>query len=354
MQIKTAIFMALALPCFDLGKPWPHTSRTSVVGRAHEELTKLLQCAKLCSTARPSLLLGTAIVLEQLRVLYTDGSPTTARNVDTARARGVLPWMRQLFCQLYILSLRRLLFIMVLGMAALMAHAKLFMSEDQVWHFFVKLHEWFGWAFFRYNVANPEVLPRTGNGMIVFYHGPSIPVDSYLFVPRIFQLTGRRVKALVASFMFHIPIARDMFRYGAMPGDRKSALAELAAGGVVAVAPGGIFESITGTPGDYKLSWAARKGFAEVAQQARAPIIPMFTRNVRHTFWLPLAGTWFARWLYERTGIGVLSLLGLGPLPVQLTTYLGEPIQTADVAVEDIVRQTRESILQLIRRHQMS
>jgi 1-acyl-sn-glycerol-3-phosphate acyltransferase len=54
-------------------------------------------------------------------------------------------------------------------------------------------------------------------------------------------------------------------------------------GKLVGVAPGGGFEAQLGTS-DYKVMWKKRSGFAAVAFEAKVPIIPVFTENIREAF----------------------------------------------------------------------
>jgi len=51
---------------------------------------------------------------------------------------------------------------------------------------------------------------------------------------------------------------------------------------------------------NYNLVWAGRVGFAKVAIQARVPIIPVFTQNIREAFRTVQLGSSFFRRIYDK------------------------------------------------------
>ncbi|KAH0617706.1 hypothetical protein JD844_016204, partial [Phrynosoma platyrhinos] len=67
---------------------------------------------------------------------------------------------------------------------------------------------------------------------------------------------------------------------GCIPGDRAKSLEILKKGQLLGIAPGGVREALFSDQ-YYKVIWGNRTGFAQVALEAKVPIIPMFTRNIR-------------------------------------------------------------------------
>lgn len=61
-----------------------------------------------------------------------------------------------------------------------------------------------------------------------------------------------------------------------IPGTVQSCATILKEGNLLAISPGGVFEAQFGN-NYYELLWRKRIGFAKVAIEAKAPIIPMFT-----------------------------------------------------------------------------
>ena len=125
--------------------------------------------------------------------------------------------------------------------------------------------------------------------------------------------------------MFKIPIWGYLCRAcGAVPASRQAALEALKSGGLVMVAPGGVREAMTSAAHDYLLTWHGKQGFAQIAAQAKVPVIPMFTRNVREVF-LVLGGSLpIVQKLYKLTRLPFTPFVG--PLPMPLTSVLGAPI----------------------------
>lgn len=192
-----------------------------------------------------------------------------------------------------------------------------------------------------------------GPALIVCYHG-FIPSDMYLLPVKLYQQTGRLIKILAADFVFQIPI----FGYiasqcGGVPADRGAALRLLQEGNIVLVSPGGVAEAIAGAQNDYMLQWGTRKGFAEIAQRAGVPVIPMFTRNIRHVFITLMASTRLVQWLYQVTKLPFAFFFG--PFPVPLTTVLGKPLESLpNEAPELFVRRVATKINSLMMSEQFS
>jgi 1-acyl-sn-glycerol-3-phosphate acyltransferase len=178
---------------------------------------------------------------------------------------------------------------------------------------------------FRYRVEGLERIPKAGAAMVYCYHG-YIPLDMYFFQEAVWRCTGRLPRVLVADFVFRIPFFSWIVRLGGgVPAGRRAALEQLLRGELVVVAPGGVREGMSSTGQDYAVNWFGRQGFAEMAQAAGAPLIPMCTRNVRELF-LVLGGSLpFVLKLYKLTKLPFTPFIG--PLLVPLTTLVGPPLE---------------------------
>lgn len=77
----------------------------------------------------------------------------------------------------------------------------------------------------------------------------------------------------------------------------------------------------------------------------------MFTSNVRQVFDFPdrMKGNTFRR-LYEYTRMPFSFIFGF--FPVKLDTYIGEPIQTDGMTVDECRDLAKQGIESLIRQHQ--
>ena len=207
-----------------------------------------------------------------------------------------------------------------------------------------------GERFFSYQVVGGESIPRDGPAVLCVYHG-FIPLDMYFLHEWVVRTTGRTPTTLVADFVFRIPIFGELVRAcGGVPASRAAALDALRNGMLVIVAPGGVREAMTASSEDYTPCWYGRSGFAEVAQLVGAPIIPLFTRNIREVF-LVLGGSLpIVQKLYRLTKLPFTPFLG--PLPQPLTSIIGQVLpHNPALGYKEVASSARESLEALMRAH---
>ena len=95
---------------------------------------------------------------------------------------------------------------------------------------------------------------------------------------------------------------------------------------------------------NYNLVWTGRVGFAKVAMQARVPIIPVFTQNIREAFRTVQIGRNFFRKLYDKYKLPMMAIYG--GFPVKLKTIVGEPIYfDPKLSPEEVAYQVSSSFL---------
>ncbi|KAH0617707.1 hypothetical protein JD844_016205, partial [Phrynosoma platyrhinos] len=118
-------------------------------------------------------------------------------------------------------------------------------------------------------------------------------------------------------------------------GTKDECLCTLKEGHLLTISPGGTREALFSDE-TYKILWGKRKGFAQIAIDAKVPIIPMFTQNVREGY--RTAGkTGILKKLYESIRWPVVFIYG--GWPVKWRTYIGEPIPyDPDITVEELAK----------------
>ncbi|XP_062986800.1 DGAT1/2-independent enzyme synthesizing storage lipids-like [Elgaria multicarinata webbii] len=199
-----------------------------------------------------------------------------------------------------------------------------------------------------YEICGIENLPK-GPALLVYYHG-STPCDYYLFGARIYRVTGRLPYSVIDRFLSFIPGLKLYFKviHCGHP-TREECVEILKKGHLLGLAPGGLREQNYGDE-NYKLLWGKRKGFAQVAIDAKVPIIPLFTQNIREgnrTFGniAPM------RWLYERTRCILFPTFGT--FPVKLRTHVGQPISyDPNLSAEELAEKTKIAMEALRDKHQ--
>ncbi|NWR72050.1 TMM68 protein, partial [Centropus unirufus] len=186
-----------------------------------------------------------------------------------------------------------------------------------------------------YELHGVENLPE-GPGILVYYHG-AIPIDYFCFIAKLFLWKKRLCLSVADHFVFYLPGIKLLLEViGIIPGTRERCLNALKNGYLVSVSPGGVREALFSDE-SYQLLWGNRKGFAQVALDAKVPIIPMYTQNVREGY-RTFKERKFFRQLYESTRLPLVP--PYGGLPVKLRTYIGEPIPyDPNITAEELVEK---------------
>ncbi|XP_020651608.2 DGAT1/2-independent enzyme synthesizing storage lipids isoform X1 [Pogona vitticeps] len=199
-----------------------------------------------------------------------------------------------------------------------------------------------------YELHGMEKVPD-GPALIVFYHGAT-PMDFFYFMATVFIKKKRIFRVVADHFVFSMPgfkLLLDVFTV--LRGTREECLRELKSGNLVAIAPGGLREALFSNE-NYTLIWGDRKGFAQVAIDAKVPIIPVFTQNVREGI-RSLGGLKLFRLIYEYLRLPLVPLYG--NFPVKLRTYVGDPIPyEPNITAEQLAEKAKTAVQCLIDKHQ--
>lgn len=213
------------------------------------------------------------------------------------------------------------------------------------------LWECHGWIWHGYEVIGLENIPANGPALVVYYHGP-VPVDYYYLNSRYLIHNKKVIWTIAAAFLFKTPGLKSLMETcQATPGTVPQIADLLRNGEVVSVAPGGIREAQFSDE-YYELVWNGHLGFAKAACLGRAPIIPVFTQNIREAFRTAPFFRGIFRKIYERTKLPLLPVYG--GFPVKLRTFVGKPIPyDENASPEEVSDKTTQAIRNLIREHQL-
>ncbi|XP_067323522.1 DGAT1/2-independent enzyme synthesizing storage lipids-like [Anolis sagrei] len=199
-----------------------------------------------------------------------------------------------------------------------------------------------------YEICGIENLPK-GPAVLVYYHG-ALAMDQCFFMFTLYRITGRFCFSVMGHFLFHLPGLKQLFRVSrCIHPTREECVTLLEKGHLLAVAPGGIREQNYGD-NTYKLIWRQRKGFAQVAIDAKVPIVPMFTQNIREGYVI-YGNIRPMQWLYEKTRTLVFPMYGL--FPVKIRTHIGQPIPyDPNITAAELAEKTKIAIEALRDKHQ--
>nr|CAD7456934.1 unnamed protein product [Timema tahoe] len=180
-----------------------------------------------------------------------------------------------------------------------------------------------GWIWHAYEVSGMNNIPDDTPALFVYYHG-AIPIDLYYFISKTFLFKNRLIHTVADRFLFNIPgfsIISEALKV--IPGTLQTCSNILKTNHLLAISPGGVYEAQFGNA-YYKLMWKKRMGFAKVALEAKVPIIPVFTTNIRESFRsVSLARRLWLK-IYTLTKLPIVPIYG--GFPVKLRTHVGEPI----------------------------
>lgn len=206
-----------------------------------------------------------------------------------------------------------------------------------------------GWIWHGYEIVGIEKIPP-GPSLIVYYHG-TVPVDYYYLNARFYIKTAKTMWTIAADFLFKTPGLKLMMEViRATPGTVQQIADLLKRGETVTVSPGGVREAQFSSE-YYDLIWNGHIGFAKAACLGKAPIVPMFTQNIREAYRTVPICRGFFRKLYERVKLPLLFVYG--GFPVKLRTYIGDPIPYDEKATpEEVAERTAEALRNLINTHQ--
>ncbi|XP_054716809.1 transmembrane protein 68-like [Uloborus diversus] len=204
---------------------------------------------------------------------------------------------------------------------------------------------WYG-----YDIEGLENIPSEGPALVVFYHG-AMPVDWYYLLSKTIIHKNRLICAVGDRFLFKVPgfdALIDCFQI--YPGTIDTCADILRKGNLLAIAPGGVREALFGDE-SYPLIWGKRIGFARVAMEAKVPIIPVFTENIREAFFTLKLGKNWLRSIYERTRIPLVPIYG--GFPVKLKTYVGQPVPyDPELTPEEMAEKVADRMKEMIKKHQ--
>ncbi|GAA5082774.1 lysophospholipid acyltransferase family protein [Nocardia iowensis] len=217
-----------------------------------------------------------------------------------------------------------------------------------------------------------ENIPAEGPVLLVGNHNLMGGIDAPLLLPEVLRRRGRLIRGLAENVLIAVPGLRHfLHRYGAVRGTRGNCLALLKRGDAVIVFPGGGREAVRRKNEKYVLKWEGRTGFARMAIEAGAPIVPIAMIGVDDAYDIVIDGDHPLlrplRWTVEALGLNPELtpplLRGLGPTaiprPERFYFSAGAPIDpapwrdaedlgSAAKELRDVVRKALEEELKFL------
>jgi 1-acyl-sn-glycerol-3-phosphate acyltransferase len=193
-------------------------------------------------------------------------------------------------------------------------------------------------VYHRAEVRDLENIPAEGPVLLVGNHsGGTLIADSFVFAQAFYDRFGptRRFHQLAHDLVFKVPGARrSLSRYGTVPANPDNMAAALARDAALLVYPGGDHESYRPSWESAKVDLAGRTGFARLAIEHDAPIVPVVAIGGQETALFLGQGRGLAKLLHLNDlarvkvfpaqlsppfGLTLMDMPGRVPLPAKIT-----------------------------------
>lgn len=120
-----------------------------------------------------------------------------------------------------------------------------------------------------------ENVPHRGPALFVGNHTMIFMTDFTIMMLELYRTRGVRLWSVADHFHYKIPLWRDMLlRNGAIDGTYENCKRVLESGEILVVFPGGAREVTKRRGEQYKLLWQGRTGFARLAIETNATVVP--------------------------------------------------------------------------------
>jgi len=129
--------------------------------------------------------------------------------------------------------------------------------------------------YFDATLHDTDRLPATGRVMVVGNHA-LMGIDAWALLPELYRCSQRVPRGMGLRSLFKVPVFAGLLEeLGMVAGSREAALELLEREEMVVTYPGGARDSLRGKSERYKLRWGGRRGYAHVAIDAGAPVLPI-------------------------------------------------------------------------------
>jgi 1-acyl-sn-glycerol-3-phosphate acyltransferase len=217
--------------------------------------------------------------------------------------------------------------------------------------------------YFRADIQGLENLPEGPFLGVGNHSGAALIPDTLVWIGA-YHTSGRQppLVTLAHDGMFdQYPqgLARALGKLGAVRANRDNTLEALRRGWAVQVYPGGDDDACRSFSRRNEIVFAGRKGYVEMAREARVPIVPVVSVGGHEALFVFWEGAWLAKKLgYDKRfrlkrfplswslpwGFWLGPLPGYWPLPTKISVRVLPPISAEHGNIDDIDTNVREAM----------
>jgi 1-acyl-sn-glycerol-3-phosphate acyltransferase len=199
------------------------------------------------------------------------------------------------------------------------------------------IRAWGAWFAFLRNIywriesEGMEHIPRTGKALYVSNHRGFMPLDAVMHLSLMFTQTTRVPRFLIIHTLLRTPfLANFLTKLGGVVASQENATKLFDQGEIVGIFPEGIRGTFSPYKTTYKLRNFSKSGFARMAVENQAPVIP--SAVIGHAEIFPIIGRIDSSWVVKELGwpyLPIAPMFPLAPIPIPSKWHVRvlEPVQ---------------------------
>ncbi|HEX4278397.1 MAG TPA: 1-acyl-sn-glycerol-3-phosphate acyltransferase [Bryobacteraceae bacterium] len=186
------------------------------------------------------------------------------------------------------------------------------------------IRAWGGWFAFLRNIywriesEGMENIPATGKGLFVSNHRGFMPLDAVMHLSLLFTHTKRVPRFLIIHSLLRTPfLANFLTKLGGVVASQENATRLFDQGELVGLFPEGIRGTFSPYKTTYRLRNFSKSGFARMAVENQAPVIPAAV--IGHAEIFPILGRIDSSWVVKELGwpyLPIAPMFPLAPIPI--------------------------------------
>lgn len=219
---------------------------------------------------------------------------------------------------------------------------------------------WFAFLrniYWRIECEGMENIPVTGKGLYVSNHRGFMPLDAVMHLSLMFTQRRRVPRFLIIHSLLRTPfLSNFLTKLGGVVASQENATRLFEQGEIVGIFPEGIRGTFLPYKSTYKLRDFTRSGFARIAVENQAPVIP--SAVIGHAEIFPIIGRIDSSWVVRELGwpyLPIAPMFPLAPIPIPSKWHVRvlEPVplqglKPADAENDRLMREYSQYIQHIV------
>jgi 1-acyl-sn-glycerol-3-phosphate acyltransferase len=219
---------------------------------------------------------------------------------------------------------------------------------------------WFSFlrnVYWRIESEGMENIPQTGRGLYVSNHRGFMPLDAVMHLSLMFTQRNRVPRFLIIHSLLRTPfLSNFLTKLGGVVASQENATRLFEQEELIGIFPEGIRGTFSPYKTTYKLRNFSKSGFARMAVENQAPVIP--SAVIGHAEIFPIIGRIDSSWVVKELGwpyLPIAPMFPLAPIPIPSKWHVRvlEPVplqglKPADAENDRLMKSFSDHVQQLI------